>query len=74
MIKGIVFYSQIISLIWQAVAAQWTLRNTHLHPPNSTQDDRTQLAQIVYQIVQEAQADPTLQDMVMSFDPEVLLS
>jgi len=73
-IKGTVFYSQVISLIWQAVAAQWTIRNKHLHPPNSTQDDRTQLAQIVYQIVQEAQADPTLQDMITAFDPEVLLS
>jgi len=72
-IKGIVFYSQVLTLIWQAVAAQWTLRNTHLHPPNSTQDDRTQLAQIVYQIVHEAQADPNLQDMITSFDPEVLL-
>jgi len=30
--------------------------------------------QIVYQIVQEAQADPTLQDMITAFDPEVLLS
>jgi len=37
------------------------------------QDDCTQLAHIVYHIVQEAQADPALQDMVMSFDPEVLL-
>jgi len=72
-IKGVVFYSQVITLIWQAVAAQWTVRNTHLHPPNSTQDDRTQLAQIVYQIVHEAQADPNLQDMIMAFDPEVLL-
>jgi len=27
----------------------------------------------VYQIVQEAQANPALQDMVTSFDPEVLL-
>jgi len=72
-IKGIVFYSRIIILIWKAVIAQWTIRNTHLHPPNSTQDDRTQLENIVYQIIQEAQADPALQDMVVTVDPEVLL-
>jgi len=72
-IKGIVFYSRIILLIWKAVIEQWTIRNTHLHPTNSTQDDRTQLENIVYQIIQEAQADPALQDMVATVNPEVLL-
>jgi len=72
-IKGVVFYSRVIILIWKAVVEQWTLQNTHLHPSNPTQEDRTQLELIVYQIVQEEQADPKLQDMVTSFDPEVLL-
>ncbi len=72
-IKGMVFYSQVILLIWQVVVAQWTLQNKHLHPPNSIQEDHTQLEQIIYQIVQEAQADPILQDIVMAFDPMVLL-
>jgi len=72
-IKGVVFYSQVLLLIWKAVIEQWTVRNTHLHPSNSTQEDRTQLEHIVYQIIQEAQADPELQDMVTTLDLEVLL-
>jgi len=55
------------------VIEQWTVQNTHLHPPDSTQEDCTLLEHIVYQIIQEAQADPELQDMVTTLDPEVLL-
>jgi len=72
-IKGVVFYSRVIILIWKAVIAQWQVRNTHLHPSNSIQEDHTQLEHIVYQIIQEAQADPALQDMVATLDPETLL-
>jgi len=73
-IKGVVFYSRVIILIWKAVVEQWTLRNSHLHPSSYTLEDCTQLEHIiVHQIVQEAQADPELQDLVMAFDPEVLL-
>jgi len=73
-IKGVVFYSRVIILVWKAVVEQWTLYNKHLHPPNAAMEDCTQLTQMVYHILQETQADPALQDMVMAFDPEVLLS
>jgi len=72
-IKGAVFYSRVLLLIWRAVVEQWQLRNSHLHPPNTTQDDRTQLEYMVHQIVQEAQADLELQELVSAFEPEVLL-
>jgi len=72
-IQGVIFYSRVTTLIWKAVVEQWKVCNSHLHPPSMTLDDRTQLAYIVHQIVQEAQADPELQDLVMAFDPEVLL-
>ncbi len=72
-IKGIVFYSRVMILIWRVVVEQWTLRNSHLHPSSTTMDDRTQLAYIVHQIIQEAQNDPELQDLVSAFDHEVLL-
>ncbi len=36
-IKGIVFYSRVILLIWQAIIAQWNLHNQHLHPKNTTE-------------------------------------
>ncbi len=72
-IQGVVFYSRVMILIWKAVVEQWMVRNSHLHPPSTTMDDRTQLEYIVHQIIQEAQADPELQDLVTAFDPEVLL-
>ena len=72
-IKGIVFYSRVMILIWRVVVEQWTLCNSHLHPSSTTMDDCTQLAYIVHQIIQEAQNDPELQDLVSAFDREVLL-
>jgi len=42
-IKGIVFYSRLLLLIWQAVLAQWKIQNQHLHPQNSKAKDHTQL-------------------------------
>jgi len=73
-IKGMVFYSKVLLLIWQAVIGQWNLCNQHLHPKNAMVKDCTQLECIVYQILQEAQADPNLQDLVTSFEPQVLLN
>jgi len=73
-IKGISFYSKVITLIWTAILFQWNQQNCHFHPPNPTQDDRTQLCNLVYQILMEAQSDPLLQDLVSSFNPEVLLT
>ncbi len=42
-IKGMVFYSRVLLLIWQAVITQWHLHNQHLHPHNTHEEDRTQL-------------------------------
>jgi len=38
------------------------------------QDDKTQLQNVVYQIIHEVQLDPLLQDLISSLDPEVLLA
>ncbi len=73
-IKGIVFYSKVLLLMWQAVIDQWNSCNQHLHPKNVMVKDHTKLECIVYQIIQEAQADPNLQDLVTSFEPQVLLN
>jgi len=73
-IKGIVFYSKVLLLIWQAILGQWNLQNQHLHPHNATVKDCTQVEHIVYRIIPEAQADPNLQDLVASFEPQVLLN
>jgi len=73
-IKGLVSYSKVLLLIWQAVIGQWTLQNQHLHPKNAMVKDCTQLECIVYQIIQEAQADPNLQELVTCFESQVLLS
>ena len=73
-INGIVFYSRVIILIWQAVIAQWKVRNQHQHPPNRTEEDCTQLECRVYQIIQEAQADPNMQELITSVNPNVLLN
>jgi len=73
-INGIVFYSRVIILIWQAVIAQWKVSNQHQHPPNRTEEDCTQLECRVYQIIQEAQADPNMQELITSVNPNVLLN
>jgi len=72
-INGVVFYAWVILLIWQAVLAQWKVCNQHWHPPNSKEEDHTQLEWVVYQIIQEVQADPNPQDLVSSFYPNMLL-
>jgi len=72
-IKGAVFYSRVLLLIWRAIIEQWQLHNQHLHPANAQAEDQTLLAHQVYQIIQEAQEDPNLQDIVQSVDPLVLL-
>jgi len=41
---------------------------------NAKEEDQTQLEQMVYQIIQEVQADPNLQDLLPSFEPHVLLN
>jgi len=74
-IKGIVlFHSRVVILIWQAVIALWKVHNQHLHPPNHTKEDCTQLECMVYQIIQEAQSDPNMQDLITSFNPNALLN
>jgi len=72
-IKGAVFYSRVLLLIWRAIIEQWQLCNQHLHPANAQAEDQTLLEHQVYQIIQEVQEDPNLQDIVQSVDPIVLL-
>jgi len=73
-LNGINFYLQVLMLIWKAVLAQWLLCNQLFHLPNQVQDDKTQLHNAVYQIICDAHSDPLLQDLISSFDPEVLLA
>jgi len=74
MLNGINFYSKVITIMWTAVLSQWGQCNSHLHPPNPIQDDRTQLQNQVYQILMiEAQSDPLLQDLVNTCNLEVCM-
>jgi len=74
-INGIVFYSRVqILLIWQAVLNQWQVHNQHLHPPNHMEEDCTQLKCMVYQVLQEAQADPNMHELIASVNPNELLN
>jgi len=72
-VNGTIFCSQILTEIWHTMWMQWTIWNKHLHPPNHLEDDRTQLHNIVYQILHDVHADPLLQDFLSSFKPDVLL-
>jgi len=73
-INGLHYFTKYVMLIWQAVLKQWKLRNQHLYPTSTLQEDRTQLQAIVNQIIHDAQQDPHLQDMVATVTLETIMA
>jgi len=57
-----------------SVLNQWQVHNQHLHPPNHMEEDCTQLKCMVYQVLQEAQADPNMHELIASVNPNELLN
>jgi len=72
-INGTLYYTQCVTLIWQAAIQVWKLRNQHQHPSSYMQEDCSLLEAEVHHIFQEAQQDPILQDMVTNITPEQIL-
>jgi len=73
-INGLHYFTKYVMLIWQAILWQWKLRNQHLYPASTQQEDRTQLQAIVNQIIHDAQQDPNLQDMVATVTPAAIMA
>jgi len=73
-INGLHYFTKYVTLIWQAILRQWKLRNQHLYPTDTLQEDRTHLQAIVNQIIHDAQQDPNLQDMVATVTPEIIMA
>jgi len=46
-INGQKLITKIIYLMWQQVIAQWSIRNSHLHPPTPQNSDRTRLQETI---------------------------
>jgi len=55
-------------------AGQWNIRNQHLHPNNTLQEDRTQLQAIVNQIIHDAHQDTYLQVLVANVTTEQIMT
>jgi len=60
-INGLHYYTKCVTFIWQTVLKQWNIRNQHLYPTNTLQEDQTQLQAIVNQLIHKAHQDPHLQ-------------
>jgi len=73
-INGQKLITKIIYLTWQQVIAMWHLRNSHLHPPNPQNSDRTRLRENVQQILHDAQKHPHLTAMIGHVDIEQLMT
>jgi len=72
--NGVHYYTKCVTLIWQTVLRQWTIRNQHLHPNNILQEDRTQLQAIVNQLIYDAQQDPHLQALTANVTAEQVMA
>ena len=73
-INGLHYYTKCVTFIWQTVLKQWKLRNQHLHPTTTLQEDRTQLQAIVNQIIHDANQDPNLQALVANVTTEQVMN
>jgi len=68
------YFTKIITLIWQAVLKIWKLHNDHLHPGNPEEKECSQLQAAVNQIFFETQQDPLLQTMIDNLSPEQIMA
>jgi len=73
-INGLHYFTKYVTFIWKAVLRQWQLRNQHLYPTNTLQEDRTHLQAIVNQILHDAQQDPNLNDLVATVTLETIMA
>jgi len=60
-VSGTIFYSQVITIIWQYVLDVWRLRNADLHLPQIQHVALNVLEQQVQQLFHQIQSDPVLQ-------------
>ena len=73
-INGQHFLTKVIVLTWTQIAALWSLRNRHQHPPTTVNTDRSRLRNLVQQIIYEAQQDPHLEALVGHIQIDQLMS
>jgi len=73
-LNGLHYYTKCVTLIWQTVLKQWKLRNQHLYPATTLQEDRSQIQAIVNQILHDANQDPNLQALVANVTAEQVMT
>jgi len=59
--NGVTFYSQLIVHIWKYILSIWIIRNSALHPANSTQQTKQSLAPQVHHLFQLVENEPAAQ-------------
>jgi len=63
-INGTIFYSQVMTYIWQYILATWTHRNQNLHSKTQININRSNLRKQVLNLIHTAQRYPQLDHLV----------
>jgi len=67
-------FAKVIQLVWQIVLGIWKLWNSHLHPPQTTCTDQSQVQLVVEQIFHKTSTDPNLQALLTHTTIEHIMS
>jgi len=73
-VNALQYFTKVTTLIWQAVLKIWQNWNTHLHPGNPEQEERSQLQAAVNRDFYEVQQDPQLNALVEHITPEQIMN
>jgi len=73
-INGHQLITKVIYITWQQIAAQWKVRNSHVHPTTAHKADCSQLQATVLQILHKAQQHPHLADMIEHINVDNLMA